>query len=293
MFMTSTRDAGATSLQSAQQQALLLCRLLTCCVFLGRAYQHLRWDAPFRAVLWKRSWAEPIVTGIFDIPWTTWLTDLSVDAGIQTLIRVHGSIYLVCAILVVLQLRQLWAQIVLGFGGCLLFLLAALYTVENHYRLGQFVEYSLQFGAPFFYIAMLRGWTLKPIFIHGVKVAIALTFIGHGMYAMGYYPVPGHFVTMSMETLGLSEPHARMYLSIAGYLDFLVAILIFVPKLERPTLIYAAIWGTLTALARIVAGFEINFPVTWLDLWAHQSLFRLVHGGMPIVLLILLRQKQQ
>ena len=60
---------------------------------------------------------------------------------------------------------------------------------------------------------------------------IAAVFIAHGLYAVGYYPIPGYFLGMVIDILGLTEQGARNFLLIAGILDFIGAFLIFLPKI--------------------------------------------------------------
>ena len=61
-----------------------------------------------------------------------------------------------------------------------------------------------------------------------MKVAIAVTFISHGLYALNYYPRPGHFTEMVMDILGVKEATAILFLNVAGILDFVIAVGIFI-----------------------------------------------------------------
>ena len=45
-----------------------------------------------------------------------------------------------------------------------------------------------------------------------LKIAIALTFSAHGLYAIGYYPQPGVFVDMLINILHFSETTAKDFL---------------------------------------------------------------------------------
>lgn len=273
---------------------IVLCRVLVCCTFLGRAWQHLRWDAPVRALLWKQELMEPLISGIFGIAWRDWVTRLSVDSGIQGSVRVMGVIYLLCAVAALtVRAGNKIGEAVLALGSALLFVLSCLYFIDQYYRWGQLMEYTLQWSGPIFLLAALHGGLRKPRFIFLLKVATALTFIGHGLYAAGIYPMPGHFVTMVMNGLGTSEDAARMLLVFAGYADFMIAICLFVPYLQRPAIGYAVFWGFATAAARMVSHFDGGAVAVWLDSWTYQTVYRLIHGGLPLVLWFLATAREE
>ena len=271
-----------------ERMIIRMLRALVCCVFLGRAWQHLRWDAPFRAVLWKQSWMEPVVE-FFGVSWRDWVSHAAFDQGIQTSIKLFGAFYLLCAVLaLVVNKRHVWAHWLLALGSLMLFSLGFLYFLEKGFRIGQWVEYSLQFSSPVFLIAAFYGHLADIRTRFWLKVAIALTFIGHGLYAAGIYPMPGHFVTMLMNGLGLTEDASRQLLVWAGYADFVAAMALFIPKLERSALYYMIFWGFATALARMVSYYDAQNLIGWIDGWLYQCIYRLVHGGLPLILLMAL-----
>lgn len=266
---------------------ITICRVLVCLTFLGRAWQHLRWDAPLRAIFWRQSLLKPVVEGWFGMAWRDYVSSPAVDAGINHLGHAMGWFYLLCAgAACVVTVKKIWAQRLLAAGGLMLCFLGFLYFVDKSFRWGQWAEYSLQFGSPFFLIYAVRGAASTRSFQLALKIAIALTFVGHGLYAAGYYPQPGHFVTMIMNGVHVSEDVARGMLRGAGWLDFLMAALLFVPHAWRPACYYIVFWGFATALARLVSYYDPINIMGWLDGWLHQCLYRLVHGGMPLVLLL-------
>ncbi len=265
---------------------ILLCRLLVCFTFLGRAWQHLRWDAPLRVILWRQKLLEPVVN-LFDVSWREWVTSPAVDAGINHTGHLIGLFYLFCAIAAFrVTSNRAGLQRLLAAGGAMLCFLGFLYFLDKGMRWGQWAEYSLQFSGPFFLIAVIRGKAGSKTLHFALKAAIALTFIGHGLYAVGYYPQPGNFVTMIMNGMHVSEDMARGLLKGAGYIDFVIAALLFAPVVWRPACYYMVFWGFATALARIVSYYDPINWVGWLDGWMHQCLYRLIHGGMPLVLLL-------
>ena len=120
---------------------------------------------------------------------------------------------------------------------------------------------------------------------------IAAVFTAHGLYAVGYYPVPGYFLGMVIDILGFTEQGALNFLLVVGILDFIGSILIFVPKVTRYALIYLAIWGFLTSFARLVAGFSFDFFWELLHLNLYQTIYRLPHGILPIIVLLKMKNR--
>jgi len=259
-------------------------------VFLGRAWQHLYWDAPFRTLLWDESWLSGIVQDSLGMNWETYITSMEVDENISWSIQCFGILYLLSAFvaLFVKRLPRFFHHLLLVGTAGLIFL-ALLYCKERFFSIGQFLEYTLQFGSPLFlwWLADRKDNLPTKKFLLILKIAIALTFTCHGLYALGYYPIPVQFMEMTMNILGLGEDSAKNFLSIAGVLDFLVAIGIFLPwKWARLFLAYAVFWGFGTTIARVWA----NFNWEWLDYvllqWLHESILRMPHFLIPLAVLI-------
>jgi hypothetical protein len=262
----------------------------TVAVFAGRAWQHLQWDAPYRALLWDESWMEPIIRGIWGIAWEDYVTNAAVDAGIASFIVGVGWFYLICAI-AALSIRYLGkaGHLVVWLGGLSLIFLAALYLKERFFFIGQFFEYTLQFGSPFLLVYLARGgnWNRRLIFL--VKIAVALTFTCHGLYAVGFYPRPGHFIEMVMNITHLSEDHSITVLNAAGFMDFVLSVGLFIPgRIAIWSLFYAIFWGFGTTIARVWAHFYLDFWQSILAQWLHESVMRFPHFLVPIALLLVL-----
>ena len=119
-----------------------------------------------------------------------------------------------------------------------------------------------------------------------MKVAIALTFTCHGLYAVGYYPMPVTFLQMLKAILNMEGAPALAFLKVAGLLDFVVAIGIFLKKRWAvPVLGYAVAWGFLTSMARIFGNFYWDFPLESLDQWVFEAVYRFPHFLVPMALL--------
>lgn len=267
-------------------------------VFLGRAWQHLYWDAPFRALLWDEQLLSVWVTQFTSMDWETYITSMEVDDWISFTIKCFGGFYLLAALLsLFLKKVPRWLHYGLLIGAVGLIFLAFLYTKERFYSLGQFFEYTLQFSSPLFlyyWVNALPSESFHNKFLGLLKVAIALTFTCHGLYAIGYYPIPANFLEMTMNILGVGNETAQAFLWVAGILDFMVTVGIFLPwKWSRCFLGYAVFWGFGTTIARIWA----NFNWEWLDYvllqWLHESVMRMPHFLIPFAVLIAFYQRNQ
>ena len=271
---------------STQQYAVIfrIIQVSAIAVFLGRAYQHLFWDAPFRALFWEDGFLQWLVEGATDMTWKEYATSPDVNRHIQNIVTAHGIFYLLAALATIfIQRLHKWAGKILLLGSLSLIFLAMLYMKEKFYHLGQFFEYSLQFLSPLFLYFLVYRADLKPRVWLLMKVAIALTFTCHGLYAIGFYPRPGVFTTMTMNILGLSEPHAIRFLNVAGIMDFIVSIGIFLPwRWAKYFLGYAVIWGFLTAMARVLGHFHWQFWEDSLHQHAFQTVMRFPHFLIPL-----------
>lgn len=263
-----------------------LLQIATVSVFAARGWQHLYWDAPYRTLLWDERWMKGIVESVFGLSWSDYVSDLRADAAIDAFTRGMGCFYILCAICAIMLPRwkriASWALIAGSVG---LFFLAFLYTKEKFFFAGEFLEYALQFSTPVFLVWLYRMGEPSVRFLNALKIAIALTFTAHGLYAVGFYPRPANFIEMTMKILYLSQQDAISFLKIVGTLDFVVSICIFLPW-RKPVMIaltYAALWGLATALARTWAYFIPYFWANSLAQWLHETVMRLPHALVPLV----------
>jgi len=263
-------------------------------IFLGRAWQHLFWDAPYRALLWDEVLLKPFVEKILGMQWYDYVTSSNTDSAIQTIIFSTGILYVLAAVATLLYRRfpTKTLKYVILLGAWNLMLLSFLLMKEKFYHFAMFFEQSIQFLLPFVFVYYFKGNFVFQHFKLILKILIAIVFISHGLYAIGYYPVPGKFVDMLICILEISEQSAKSLLRIAGVLDFLVAILIFIPKTSQLALWYAFIWGSLTAFARIFSKFEMQFPLQTLHQELFETTYRLAHGLVPLMALLLERNKK-
>ncbi|QIA06479.1 hypothetical protein [Draconibacterium halophilum] len=274
---------------SGLQLVHLTLRVATFALFAGRAWQHLFWDAPFRALLWDKDIMESLVLFFRGGTWQEYVTSAATDQFIQYTVVGFGIFYALMAVLtLVVGSRQLAKFTPLYILSSLaLVFLAFLYSKEKFFHVGQFFEYTIQFLLPLFFCYGLSNRIKKKKLLLLMKIAIAFTFTAHGLYAIGYYPQPGVFIDLFLNIFSIDEGTAKSILQIAGILDFIISITIFIPHLSAYSLIYAALWGGLTALARTLANFYIDFPLESLHQNLFETVYRLPHMLVPLAALFL------
>jgi hypothetical protein len=263
---------------------ILLLKSLTISVLLGRAWQHLFWDVPFRTLLWDEGLMTPVVRA-FGLTWQDYIMNLEIAYQQEFVMQMIGVFYLLLVVFIFfINPERRWIKWLLWLSSFFLFALSLLYWKENFYRIGQLIEFTIQWSTPIFLIFAIYKTQNTIAFRFWLKIAIALTFVGHGLYAFGYYPVPGNFVQMVLDMFAFNDGEAARLLSIMGILDFVIAISLFLPFLWKFSIWYCIIWGFATALARIVTNFDAMMPVESLHQWLPETIYRLPHGGIPLVL---------
>jgi hypothetical protein len=171
-------------------------------VFLGRAYQLYFFGAPFRAFLWDENLLTPVVEGIFNYSWFDYATNPAVNEWIDGFTKAVSIIFFVAAIVSLfwdrIKLQKL-KRIVVRIALILLFLIGICVVKDRNYEFLQLFELFIQFTGPvlLLYDKKLNSVDNKNIVL-GIKIAIACTFIAHGLYAMGLVYLPGHFVDMTI-----------------------------------------------------------------------------------------------
>lgn len=258
-------------------------------VLFARGWQHLYWDAPFRALLWDQAWLEGMVQTVLGMDWQAYVTHPNTDWWIQQLIFGTGVFYVMAGLVAITVHR--WgrpARLMLWVSSFSLVILAGLYCKDKFFFPGQFFEYTLQFTAPavLAWVAVAPERRFNRSLLLFLKGCIALTFTCHGLYAVGYYPRPGYFVFMVMSILGVDEIGAVYFLQVAAALDFLLSILIFLPgRIARIALAYAAFWGLSTTIARPWAYAYVAAWDTLLLQWVHEAVMRFPHFLVPVLAL--------
>ncbi len=259
------------------------------CFFLlvGRAYQHIFWDIPLRTFFWDESLLKGIAEFLTGNTWYEIVTSPTYDGLLQGLKLGLGIWYLGVAVLCLFveKISKKWA-VLMPITSVFLVLLALLYCKDKFYHIAQFFEYSSQFIAPYLLYLIFFQKNREKKILSLALVAIALTFISHGLYALGVYPVPGNFVDMTISILGISEKSALTFLYVIGWLDLVFVALLLFPKTRTFGLYYCIAWGLITALARLLAHVHVDFFWESMHQYGFEMVMRLVHGGLPLFVLL-------
>lgn len=277
-----------------------LLRISTFLLFLGRAWEHIYWEGPYRNVFYNPHGFGKVLE---------WLT----GSTLQEIYRDHyyerliddfsigvGVVFLLAAVSVLFYRRT---NTLLKWGVLLGVVCLGLtfygYFVGKHYWYGTLFEQSAQFFTPLLFLWYCSGRNdARALLI--AKIAISITFICHGLFAIGYYPQPGNFADMMIIGFGMNEDVAREALVDIAWLDFVFAGFVLLPfnmfygkevwkKILRVFFIflvgYAIVWGFMTALARIYTHFDTRFLWQSFEGFFHQFLVRIPHGVLPLIIL--------
>ncbi len=264
--------------------ALLLFAVVTVCV--GRFYQCVFWDIPIRSLLWNEDLMTPIIQLGLNLNWDEYIVHPNSDSTIQSIVTACGWALLILLGFTLSNLSTKLSRFSLYAISGILVGIALLYHLEKFRTAGQFFEYSLQFLSPLFLLSYLK-YGLQKSWLLFLKIGIALTFISHGLYALGFYPVPGNFVTMTIKIFHCSDAMAKVFLQVVGILDIIFSLGLFFNKsIYRLSIWYCIIWGFLTALARIVANVEIAAFGSTMHQWAYETVYRIPHFVIPLILKI-------
>jgi hypothetical protein len=266
-------------------------------VLLGRAYQYLFFSAPFMSLHYYAAFLKPFLENNTGMLWHDFLSLPEIDIYTDALIYCIGSLFLITIpfIIFLKKKNHTWFQLPILAAGIGLIFLAVLLTITKNYKVGQFIEYSIQFTSPFLLLSFISYQWIQQNLFFILKLLIAFTFVGHGLYAIGYYPVPGYFVDMVIRIFKCSESFARSFLFIAGILDIVIAIGLFLPNktVVKYCLIWAVIWGFSTAIARVLGNFYSDFILRSLHQTVYEMVYRLPHGMLPLLALFLMNTKSK
>ncbi|UTW64317.1 hypothetical protein KFE98_09315 [bacterium SCSIO 12741] len=168
-----------------------------------------------------------------------------------------------------------------GWVGVFLFYLVKAQSLS--YNLGVWMEGLLMISClPIVWLAWSNRTKL------GLKVGLilaTLTFAGHGLFALNWYPRPGIFIDMVIRAFHCSESSAELFLMVIGVLDLSLIFLVAFKKTRKYALWYMVIWGLLTALARPLFNFDPQFASATLAQWIPEALIRAPHFLIPLWLL--------
>lgn len=260
--------------------------------FAGWTWGHLYWEGPYGILLWQDSIYQ--LASKFGISWDEFVGSGADDGLVQKWLARIGWLYLACTFLTITVGRRSWIQMValLGGGGLLVILSYAKYVAAQR-QPPMFVEHGGQMLMPVLLVFALALGVRHRVTVATAIVALVMTFAGHGSYALGIWPTPAAFYAMTCVILHVEYETARSLLYVAGVLDFLVCIGIFIPPLRRSCALYATLWGVLTAIARPVAGMSWSLNYWGADQFLHEAVLRAPHVLIPLYLFLVWRKSRQ
>jgi hypothetical protein len=136
------------------KQKIFLLKIAASAVFLGRGWQYLLWDAPYRSFFWDESIMGPVASWL-GYDWSAYLNEVATDSHIGNLVIASGCIFLCCALAVWILPR--WKKIfspLIILGVLQMLFLTFLYWKEHFFIIAQLIEYSLQWSTPLFFIVL-------------------------------------------------------------------------------------------------------------------------------------------
>lgn len=159
--------------------------------------------------------------------------------------------------------------------------------IRADYVIEQLIEHSLQVFLPLVYLRFLSIDREGGFKLHlTLAILIALTFVGHAMFAIGIHYVPDNFIAMTTAILGISDDSALQFLFVVGILDIFCALALFVPVIRKYALYYLVFWGIITAVARLWYGIVIGSSYSEIfSIYLPNMVYRLSHGLIPLLLL--------
>lgn len=261
------------------------------CIFLlvGRGWEHLVWNPPYRVILWDERLLTPFIELLTPWTWQEYVSSDAVHSFTQSVIKFIGLLYLSLAGITLFikpwhkKLFKLYVLVSLH-----MLFITYLITLDKGSFLGLFIEHAIQVSIPFLFAGLyLKRFTFNESMTL-FKIVMACTFVGHGLFAAGFHPVPGNFVEMVISTFSVTEETAYILLRTAGTIDFIAAIFLFMPKTQMYSLAFMSFWGIVTAFARTVAHLDFNLLLMSSNQWIHETIYRLPHGLVPLFVMIYL-----
>ena len=116
-----------------------------------------------------------------------------------------------------------------------------------------------------------------------LRVATSLTFIGHGIEALGQHPKFIAYIQHTGELVGvrISDGITASLLRLIGAIDLVLAAMVFLRLPRRLAAGYMTVWGCITALARTVYAGPAGIP---------DTLIRAANMCAPLALFFLWRE---
>jgi len=155
--------------------------------------------------------------------------------------------------------------------------------IQSGYVIEQMIEHGIQILIPLVFIFIKIKSPKLNLFLIIITV---LTFLGHGMFAVGVNYIPKGFQAMVFHSFQFELDGINLFLLIFGVLDFISILLIWFSSTRKIALFYMIIWGFITALARLYA----YIGIVSIEVLFQQNLFefllRIPHSLVPLVIFL-------
>lgn len=262
-------------------------KIIVLLLFIGRANLMYILDGPWRQFFWNESIMSPIVHLFSNRSWMEMVSNPRLDISIKIFELILALLLLLGSIASLrMGKKDKWKPtLFIKLAWLIVVLQVALHFTGHGFQIGYLIEHAAQVASPALLLLFFSASFNEKRFRSILKWAVALTFIGHGLFAIGFHPVPGNFIDMIIIHLTISETSARMLLSVVGFLDIVAALAILFGNKTKAILYYCIIWGFFTTVARLSTGFLIggldDFSLEWLWKFA----IRWSHFLLPLLLL--------
>ena len=218
-------------------QIIRILQITVAILLVGRAWQHLFWDAPYEFLFTKQ------------LGFTDWFV------GKWT--AVTGWVYLLGVIFCfTLDNRDSrWGYIYVVYSATLL-LLAQLYRASNDCEVPTLFLYASQIATPLLYYQL--QFTKIPIgrIMNTLKISLTLTLGGYAWYAFGwYYGQKDSWHNGLQNVFGTDQNTASYLLITLGIVECLIIVVLWVKPLQKIGFAGILFWGTLLMLASVALFF--------------------------------------
>jgi hypothetical protein len=264
-------------------------------MFLARAYEYIRWGGPFRDIFYHPQGFGGWYAELMDTPLHELLSDPFYESALDWFSDGIGVLFILTALMLLFYEKVSKLSWILWVSSA--FLLLHYYGLLYHKNLvqyGIFFEHAAQFVIPWCFVFFAEKKEKLAVLI--CVIGASITYFSHALYAIGYYPQPGHFVDMMIAGFGMTEDVAREALVHIGYLDIVFAFLVLLTPwvyekkglrfLMTVNIWYGILWGALTALARTYTSYTSGMVLHWLDQHMFQTIVRVPHFVVPLVVAI-------
>lgn len=250
-----------------------------------RLWQHFFWNQHTVSSIYEEHFFRLVLVK----KWGLYNIETYRRAYLLDFVRKIGWIYPIALVSLLFLKKAKWFPIIMSIVIAIaIFMMpySKLILLRNHYNL--LMEYFIQALSMLILVFAVTKLVNRATIILITKIAIALTFIGHGLYALNLYPIPSNFMFMTTQLTIDNEVSVSRFLILMGILDLIVAILLFLPnkRLQQIALLYCIAWGFATATARIACYFSPDTVLFSLNRWLPETTYRLLHGGLPLFLLL-------